>query len=275
MKTDLRAQDEERSFLLFGTLSVFFGNLATLVVLAIAYINYRLFENYAQMLLWATLLAIGLHRTRAFLAASSRNDWIARVESAFLKHRWLYVFLAVSWLWALCNTFGTLLVLFLHGLLVLGAIFYVRLLSEGIKLHERLGFSNTTFWTLMLLVGAFSLFGVMLVFFALKCTEEAADAFSALSSWGKSMANATGDDNAVWVQVSQLLETDEVQGALDSAREAVSGMLDSVTEVGGEGLVNHVKECYKASEGNERQVWVGLVGHAPRGLLYDACGTLV
>ena len=119
------------------------------------------------------------------------------------------------------------------------------------------------------------MFGVMLVFFALKCTEEAADAFSALSSWGKSMANATGDDNAVWVQVSQLLETDEVQGALDSAREAVGGMLDSVTEVGGEGLVNHVKECYKASEGNERQVWVGLVGHAPRGLLYDACGTLV
>ena len=218
---DRAKSDEEKSFLLFGTLSVFFGNMATIFILAVAYINYRLFENYAQMLLWAALLAIGLDRTKSFLAASSDKKWIPRIREALLRRVALYAFLAISWLWALCNTFGFVSVLSVHFASILLAFGYVRLSHAGFALHKRIGCSNAAAGTLVLLVGAFVFSGVVLVFFVLKCSEEGAEAFRHLSEWGASLATPAGEEhpNALGVQINKLLEMEQVCAVQGFLRE--------------------------------------------------------
>ena len=243
--------DEDKSFLLFGTVSVFFGNLATLLVLGVFYVNYTLFQDYAKMLMWSTLLAIGLRRPKAFLAASSDKNWFKRVRGMFEARLLFNSFLLISWLWALCTTFGTVLVLSLHLLAAFLAAGYVRLERTGFSLHRRIGFSNAAAGALVIIIGGFVACAVVLVFFALKCTEEGADALMNLRTWAQSITDDQDENgNALRGQINALLETEQVQTAIDSGRETISSMLESLSQVGGEGLVNQIQGCYEQGNGD-------------------------
>ena len=259
------AQENAKPLLLLGTLSIFFGNLATLAVLALVYLNFCLFKDYAIMLLWATLLAIGLHRSRDVFASISDNDWVDRGIDAFQQRAATYVFLLVAWLWALCNAFGVVPVLLLHASIALAGYGYNRLARCGGG--QCCCCSDAVVGALVLLVGGFIVSGLVLVGFAVKCTEEGAEAVARLHDWGQRMADAAkgdgaddasggigGDGHELWVQVGIFLESEQVQGAIQSAKASVGDLLESLSQVGGEGFVEQIRHCYSASGGNAAQV---------------------
>jgi hypothetical protein len=252
------ATTEEQPALALGVLSVFFGLVLFSTVVGVLYANFLLFQDYAIMLLWATVLAIGLRRVKAFIVLSAASDWSAGVKAAFLARPAVNCFLGVSWLLALCSSFGAVGVLSFHTAFVAAAAGYVYLLEHGVSIHQRCcGCSNAVAGTLVLLVGGFAIMSLVTIFFVLKCTEEGADAVSAMRNWASGVAHdhaADNPDSALWLNVHTVMEMEQVQAGISQAQAYVNATLDSLSGYGGEGLVKLVRDCYNASGGDARHI---------------------
>ena len=234
------------------TLAVLFGNLATLGALSILYLNYFLFEDYALMLLWATVFAIGLRRAKKFvMRAQDDKHWLVDVGTSLKQRAFFNTFLVVSWIAALCNTFGVLLVVSCHVVVIAGVTGYVTLLERGYTLHTKCC-TNQVAGAIVLLGGGFVVVSIAAVVFTLKCTEEGAEAFASISEWANTISTAKDDGgpSALWLQVHDVLQRPDVQDGIEQARTAVGDMLDSLSEVAGEGFVSDVQVCYNKTEGD-------------------------
>ena len=104
----------EKSFLVFGSLSVFFGNMMTLIVCGIVALNVYLFQKHMLMALWAIVVSLGLRRLKDFIMSSGEKDWLRRLRKILLKHPIFNAYFALSWLGALSTTFGFMITLVSH-----------------------------------------------------------------------------------------------------------------------------------------------------------------
>ena len=244
----------------FGAIAVCFGNMATIAVCGILYLNYQLFYSYMQLFLWATLLAIGLRRTkqrimRSLFPAAGAPASHARVRNLFrfarevcanpLGHhravRNASLFAGV--LAVLSMTIPWWVVLVVLAVLMALSVVQLALMDRGCMPHRYLCGSDGAAVALTLMFAVILLVSLLTVFFALKCTQEGTEAVQGISGW---IDRTVNEEERLQV----LMSSQGFRDGVESVRNQTLTFLNTLNRHTNTTLIDHLRNMTMAMGSN-------------------------